>query len=484
MTSSKLLLPTSKAWTSVPPRFVTEWPDGPGVGAKIGYVQTTLGSTPLPWQVLVHHAVGARRPDGRPRYPLIVISVQRQAGKTKSSWAQLYHTALTLPDSKSWYTCDTGVKARTRWLEMVRDSDRSPWTSLTKTRKTNGSEELLIPSQRSQIRPHPPTADSLHSEQSDKNVVDEGWSYDEEQAAALMQAISPTQTTRPHRQTIVLSTMGDASSTWFHNLVDRGYAGDPGIFLIDFGISDNVDPTDLHAVAAAHPAFGLLPGVDMELLETMLSQLGPAGFARAYGNRRTATRDALIDPQAYKRAQTDDVMPNDVEAVIGAAIDMDRTETAIAAASWVNGMPLIEILEVRPGTTWATSRLRHYKEVGSVNTIVVDRVGPSSTLFADAERDKLKPMEIKARELCTATVELWDRLTHRDENSVLTPQIRFRPDPALDLAMEVADKRGIGDSWTWDRRGSAGSIAALEAATLALHGLINKPAPAQKPRFF
>ncbi len=115
---------------------------------------------------------------------------------------------------------------------------------------------------------------------------------------------------------------------------------------------------------------------------------------------------------------------------------------------------------------------------------MIDRISPSSTLFAEATRANLKPQEISARDLATATVEVWDRMNYRDQNSVLQPRIRFRPDPALDLAVEVADRRNLGDSWTWDRKGSAGSIAALEAATLALHGLLNRPVPAQKPMIY
>lgn len=466
------------------PRFITDWPITRGVGSKIGKVQQALGSKPLPWQVIAHHAVGARRDNGLPRFPFIVVSVPRQAGKTKGSWAWNYHKALTVPNAKCWYTADTGTKARARWLEMVDDSNRSPYASLTRVKKTNGSEALEFDRLRSQIRPHPPTEDSLHSEQSDLNVIDEGWSFDEFQAAALMQAIIPTQATRPHRQTIITSTMGTADSAWFHDLVDRAYQGDDGIFLIDYGIPEDVDPTDLEAVAAHHPAYGLLPGVDLDYFRTSLGTLGPAGFARAMGNRRTANRDSLIPDQAYRRALTDMEIPPGVEAVIGAAIDFERTETAIVAAAWVDGLPLIEVLECRPGTSWAVDRLAHYMTAGGVTTCVIDRVGPSSTLFADAERHKLKPMEIKARDLCMSSAEVMDRLTYRDENSVLSPKIRFRPDPAMDLAVQVADKRGIGDSWTWARRGSAGSVAALEAGTLALFGLMNRPAPARAPMIY
>lgn len=460
----------------VKPRFITAWPDkNNGVGSKIVKVANWLGTPSMPWQELGSHVVGQRRADGRPQWSLIIISVPRQAGKTTKSNAIQLHKALSLKGAKVWYTADNGQKARAKWLELVDAVQASPFRApFVKALKTNGSEAIKIPSMRSQIRPHPPTEDSLHSEQSDLNIIDEAWSFDEVEAEALMQAITPTQATRPHRQTIIISTMGSAESVWFHGLIDQARAGDPNIFLLDYGIPDDADPTDLDVVAAHHPAYGHT--IDMEALETALAQLGPAGFARAYGNRKTGARNTLIPAKTWALAQTDIDMPADTTAYIGAAIDIDRTETAIAAASMVDGVPLVEILDVRPGTTWALAQLRKYRQL-TKTAPVIDQVGPSSTLFAEADRAKLKPVKPTPRDLTTATAEVYDRLTYTTVDGDPAPRIRFRNDPALDLAMQIVDRRHLGDAWTWSRKDSHGSIAALEAATLALHGLLtNKKA--------
>ena len=46
--------------------------------------------------------------------------------------------------------------------------------------------------------------------------------------------------------------------------------------------------------------------------------------------------------------------------------------------------------------------------------------------------------------------------------------IRHRPQPILDEAADVAQKRGAGDSaWYWDRQGSSVDIAPLVACTMA-----------------
>ncbi len=477
--NSLTLLPNSEKhkdrWQhlDVQPRFVTEWPDpDEGAGKAILKVMGYLGYEPMPWQKLAAHVIGARREDGRPRWPFIVITVPRQSGKTTICSAVQLHKALALPNAKVWYTCDTGQKARQKWLELVDGVNNSPFRPpFTKILKSNGSEAIKIPQLRSQIRPHPPTEDSLHSEQSDLNIIDEGWSFEEFEAAALMQAITPTQATRPHRQTIIISTMGSAESTWFHGLVDQGYAGDDGVFLLDYGIPFDSDPSDLDNVAAHHPAFSHT--IDLDSLEAALAQLGPSGFARAYGNVRTGARETLFPASVLALAQTKTEIPADADVHIGAAIDMDRTETAIAAAAMVDGMPLIEILDVRPGSSWAPAMLKRYRD-NAKTAPVIDKIGPSSTLYAEADRAQMKPIAIGARDLTTASAEIYDRLMFTDEDGKPAPRIRFRPDPALDLAFQIVDRRHLGDSWTWSRKKSSGSVAALEAATLALHGLLTQ----------
>ena len=409
----------------------------------------------------------------------IIVTVPRQSGKTTAAGSWGTHRAITTPKGKIWYTAQTGQKARDRWLEMAAAVQTSVFGPFVKVLKTNGSEALLFPEIRSQFRPHPPTEESLHSEQSDLNIVDEAWAYDEYQADALMQAIVPTQTTRPMRQTIIISTMGTADSTWFHREVEKARSGDPSIFMIDYGIGPDVDANDLDAVAAAHPAFGHI--VDMDALVAARKQLGEAGFARAYGNCATGAKDTLIPMVAWNAAATSADMPAESPAWLGAAIDHDRTETAIAAATMDHGMSLIEIIEVRPGTSWAADRLAHLEALPQVEGVVIDQIGPSATLHAEASKRKLKLITPTGRDVSTAAAELMDRLTHVDQCGVAAPRIRIRRDPSLDAAVEVVDRRSIGDAWTWSRRGSAGSIAALEAATLALHGLLAAPKKARAP---
>lgn len=443
---------------------------------------TMLGTPPMPWQEWAADVIGELTPAGLPRWPMVVISVPRQSGKTTLSLATCVHRMMIGRRRRVWSTAQTGQKARKKWLEQVEllEDDSFPLRPLFKARRAAGSEQLTLTSLSSTFSPHPPTEDSLHGEQSDLNFIDEGWVFDDAEAQALMQAIVPTQTTRPGAQTIVVSTMGTAASTWFHGLVDKARLPGSGIALLDWGIGPDDDPTDLDLIARNHPAFGHT--VDMQALERAASQLAPAEFARAYGNRRTAARERFIPLTSWQSAMSTDPIPADAPVVFGAAIDWERTETAIAAAALdADGTPIIEIVDCRPGTGWAAPRLVELVDRHGAPPPSVDNIGPSGSLFDQLTLLGVEPAKMGVRALTSACADLMDRITRTDADGIAAPDVKIRPDDALDFAAEIADQRRVGDAWAWNRKTASGSIAPLEAATLALHGLLHRPPPPARP---
>lgn len=463
---------------SAPPRFATPRPSGPTMGPAITKTMELIGYQPMPWQEWAADVIGELREDGLPRWPMIVISVPRQAGKSALMMSVAVHRIMTKSSGRVWYTAQTGTDAADQWRENLDKVNASVISPLFHSRKANGSQVLTCPTTGGRFSPHPPTEEKLHGKQSDLNIIDEAWAFDDAQAAALMQAIVPTQATRPGAQVIVVSTMGTAKSTWFHGLVDRARAGDPGIALLDWGIAPGDDSTDLEVIAAAHPAYGFT--VDMQSLEDARAQLGAtAEFARGYGNRATGATERLMPLDDWQAVASDAKIPADAQVSLGAAIDIDRTQAAIAAA-WIDpeGMPMIEIIDVRPGTNWAAPRLKALARNHSISGLCVDAVGPSGPLADELKRlatpgDRLELVDIPVRGLTSITAEFYDR--------VMTHRIKIAPDRDLDLAAEIVTRRRIGDAWTWSRRGSGGSIAALEAATLALYAASHRPAPPIAP---
>lgn len=464
-----------------PPRFATPRPTGPTWGPAICKIMRLLGTEPMPWQEHAADVIGELDSRGLPRWSLVLISVPRQSGKTTLSLAACIQRMLTSKNRRVWSTAQTGQKARKKWLEQVEviEADGFPLRPLFTSRKSQGNEELAVPRLNSKFCPHPPTEDSLHGEQSDLNFIDEAWVFDEAEAAALMQAIVPTQTTRPGAQTIIVSTMGTAASTWFHGLVDQARQPNSGIALLDWGIAADDDPTDLDLIAAHHPAYGHT--VTRDSLERAFSQLAPSEFARAYGNRRTAARERFIPLEPWQQAQSLDPIPTDAPVSFAAAIDFERTETAIAAAAIVDGVPHVEIVEVRPGTGWGASRLVELCKNHDAPPPWVDPIGPAASLVDQLKLAGLEPAPVNVRALTSACSEFLDRLKATDDDGIAAPTIKIRPDAALDFAAEIVAQRRVGEAWAWSRKGSSGSIAALEAATLAMYGAAHRPAPPRAP---
>jgi hypothetical protein len=448
------------------------------MGPAVHRVSQALGRPSMPWQQQVHDVGGEVDDDGRLFYSLVIVSVQRQCGKTTAMLAKKVQRCLAKPKQKTWHTAQTGQMARQKWRELADDVQTSPLASLLagRPRRAAGSESLVF-TNGSQLRPHPPTRDGLHGEQSDDNDVDEAWAYDEMQGEAVMQAIQPTQATRPGAQTWLWSTRGDRNSTWFHGLLNAALAGalGPRVAVFDYGIPDDADPSDLATVARYHPAFGYT--IDMESLSRAQAALPPGEFARAYGNRATGAGERVIPLEAWLAARTEDPVPAGRPAY-GVAVAADGKAGAVAAAVLgPDGVPWIEIIEHRPGRSWLVDRVRGLRDAGQ--GVAVDRLGPAAPVADQLDLAGVELLPLGGGDYPAACQDLFDRITAPE------PRLIHRTHAALDDAADIAGKRLRGDgAWVWSRTKSAGDISALEAATLAAWAVLRNPAPAPAPKVY
>lgn len=436
----------------------------------------------MPWQAAGAEVAFELDTSGRFAYPLVIFTVPRQAGKTALILASALHRGLTAEAARIWYTAQTGIKAREQFIEMIETVERSAFRSITDCKRGAGDTRIDVPARGSRLKAHPPTGDSLHGNQSDLNLIDEGWFFSEPDANALMGAITPTQLTRRNPQTIIVSTMGTADSTWFHGMVDAARAGQPGVCLIEYGIADDIDPEDIDAVAAAHPAVGHTCTIDA--IRDARAQLSAGEFARAYGNRRTAATDRAINAGAWSAAGDVTPIPDDAPVVFAIASSIDGADSAIVCCAMVAGVPVVEVIEARPGTAWAAGRAAELSERHGHGRILADPQSPAGPIVA-ALSDHHALRTITTDELTTWCADVYERI-HRVDllDGTHTPAIRFRPHAALDAAADNAARRYIGDRWVWSRRGSVGSIAALEAGTLAAGYLIHSPDPVEPKVYF
>lgn len=446
------------------PRYLTARSSPHTFGPKIARVSTSLGRPLMPWQTLAANLIGECDAAGQLLHPLVVITVPRQSGKTALLAAVMLHRLTMRAGGRVWYTAQTGIKAREQMWEMMDAIDLSPFRSLIRSKRGAGDTSLELRANGSRAKMHPPTADSLHGNQSDLNVIDEGWFFDEPQAHGLMGAITPTQSTRPNAQTIVISTAGTAESVWFHDLVDRGRDG--RVCLIDYGVADDVGPDDYPAIAAAHPAIGQTQRPS--ILPAAREQLSDGEFMRAYGNRRTRSSDRLLPLEVVEAATTTTPLP-DGAPVFGVALSFERDDAAIVAClPGPDGVPCVELVAQFPSADGVAARCKELTDRHGGH-VVVAPAGPAGSIADDADRLGAALTRINDGELSAATADFLDRIRSAP------PGVRMIAHPAFSDAFEAAALRTSGDRLHWSRRGSAGSIAVLEASTLAVRALATIP---------
>lgn len=443
-----------------------------------------LGTPLLPWQKYVADVAGEITEDGSFAYGTIVVTVQRQAGKTTLDLANDIQNCLMGPKRRVWYTAQSGQHASDKWLEMAEAFEKSPLKLTGKVRRSNGTQMITF-ANGSTVRPHPPTADSLHSKQSDKNTIDEAWFFNNLQANALKQAIVPTTTTRRkktgHRpQLWVLSTEGTLESEYLNALLKQcREACPPGTAFFDFGIdpaipTPNVDkPAELEAfmkeIAAAHPGYKYL--FEMTDLYGFLNDLGLSEFLRAYGNRRTGATERVIPEADWNAASTVTMLPEVV--CFGAAVGMDGIDAAITATGIVNGVKISEVVDWRPGSGHAFQRCKELFEKHGA-PFAIDSFGPSADLYDKCKRAGIPLIELKTSSVSAACSQVYSGVVRKGEPAIWM----HRPDEwnALNDAAEVAAKRSVGDgAWVWGRRASVGSTAAVEAASMGTWGIDHMP---------
>lgn len=431
----------------------------PGCGERHGL---------MPWQRYVADVAGELTRDAvtgilRPVYPLVVVTVPRQAGKSHLAMAQVGERCTSVGNFRAWYTAQTGQDARDQFLKFADETlEGAPLGSVVRVKRGNGHEAMGWPNG-STLRPHPPTEGAMHGKQSDRSDIDEGWAFPDFHGQQILQAIAPTQLTRPMAQTFVWSAGGTAASTWLAELVARGRGGDPGMAFFEWGIPDDLDVNDLEAVAHHHPAVGHT--MDLEAMRRLRTSLpDDAAFARAAGNRWTEVIGGAIPADQWTDARHNADMPEGPTAW-GAARAMDGSHVAIAAATRLpSGAVLVELVDLVPAYGASAAVLGW---VGT-DTLAVSRSGASGPLADDLELAWTGDDDRLVRVTTQAEAAACGRVS----DSLEARMWKFRPHAELDKAREVTGKRRTtGGGFVWAPTAEGAPIAALEAVTWASHAL-------------
>ena len=485
-------------------------PDRPTYGADIARVGEAVGFPFMPHQRLIADVTSEIVPDPetasgyRWAYGVVVITIQRQAGKSTMVGPVAHHRSLIVPDGLSWITAQTGHDARDLWLDMAKFLERSALASAARIRRANGTESVTWRNGAT-FRPFPPVEEAMHGKANQLVVVDEAWAFDDEAGTALEAAITPTFTTTGGQLWIV-SAGGTARSSWLlrHVLAGRAAATagvTEGIAYFEFGIpvelaatvaagvGPDVEDEALEAATTAilehHPAAGYT--LRRDALITAARSMKPQEFLRAYGNLWTPGGERVVPAALWEAGARDPATawpPPAAAPALGFAASPDHRDAAIVAA-WRDGPGLpwrLDVVDAREGTAWLHDRLIEVITRNRPAAIGHDKAGPALDVAAELALTLAADRDLAAVELVGTSTSEYAAACARLLREVVAGGLTHPGQADLDNAVAVAARRIIGDGvWAWGRLKSGGSIAALEAATVAMHAFDRRPAAPRAP---
>ena len=447
------------------PRLATPRdPARPSDGALGAFIAKVHGRPWKPHQRLTADVISELQPDGRYRYPLAVVLLPRQTGKTTMVLDLALGRGLAKTDYRCAYAAQTGHVTTERMQERMAELTDGPMASRVRLRRSAGTERVTLPG-RSYLKAFPPKAGALRSNALDLVIVDEAQEHGTVLGEQLDLTILPTFTTRPRRQLIVIGTAGTDASDYLRRYLAAARDLLPGYAVVEYGAATGEDPDSEEVWVTRHP--GLAAGLtDLEYLRGMRATMGPAGFGREFLNIWSRTRDRVIDPDDWKAVQDPAAEP-DGRVCFGFDVLTDRAGAVIVVA---DDTGYLEVIAQAPDTTWLVPRLLELQAEHHA-PIACDRWGASGPAVDELERAGADLQLMKTGDVGNAAAGLLD--------AILAHQLRVRPSQVLTDAATGAAQRPLADTggFAWSRRASAAPVAALVAASNALWGAQHNPPP-------
>ena len=455
--------------TARPQHATRARPDRPNDLDAVAGTAEWLGMPLRQWQRDVVAVVTERIPDPDDpdgpdiyAYDDVVLSVGRRAGKTVLLFVLAMHRLRTHPGASVRFTAQNGASARItfrqEWAAIVDRID--PDRNVFKLRLGNGTEAIELNG--GYLTVFSPTKTALHGTQADLVFVDEAFAHTAEAGRDIITAAKPTTYTVPDSQCWYISAAGDLSSTWLAELLDQGRRAallDRGEGLAHFewtADGTELDTTDPVTWQLVHP--GEIP---TRVLRSAYER-DPEDFARTILNitNRSGSAGSPFDIAAWRRSELTGPLPAR-EGTLALGVDVDTNQTVAAIVAAFDGGRFVEVIDMRPGTDWVVERVVALFDAYDVERIAVDSRGPAGAILTELVAHGLpliKPAVSEAAGAVAAFASL-----------ISTGQLRHAPDVSLDIAIEGARRRLIGDGgWTVSRRNSASSVTPLIAAALAV----------------
>lgn len=361
-TSSSTSWPTQNG--AAPLHATPRNPDAPNEGLAIAAVAKTLGTPLLPWQQYVAEVATERRPDGSYEYEIVVVTVPRQTGKTTLIYALgIYRCHVCGLDV--WYAAQTGKDGRKRWkkfYELLRKT--KVWARRHWLLRSQGSEAILFHHKEGPgFYIFAPVDECIHGDTNPLVILDEAFAHDKAKGELLMGAIEPAQQNVRAKQLWIVSTMGTEESVFLHDWIKKGMAGTARVACFFWGAPDDEAPFSVEGIKAYHPGVGFRLNEVVLEAESILAKsdrMPRSEYVRAFGNRKTLTKDSLVPADVWLELGDEDLAPpaDTREVTLSYDVAADRRGGTIVA-TWTlpDGRVAGKVVQASGGTSWMATAL-------------------------------------------------------------------------------------------------------------------------------
>lgn len=463
----------------------------------IDFAQDVLGITLHPWQkwLFVHALEVIDTPDGYTlRFRTALCLIGRQNGKTTMGAVLSLFFLYAMRSGLVIGTAQDLEQAEDTWSMCVdmAQSDPELAEQIAHVWHTNGAKRLQLTGGRD-YRVKASTRKAGRGKSADLVLLDE---LREHQTWDAYSALSKTGIAKASALLWCMSNAGDGTSVVLRHLRQRAHAalGDPDGIVAATGDSEAQAPEDVEQSALGIFEWSAPPGAskhDRDAWRQANPSLGYTITERAIAAACADDPDEVFKTECLCQWVTATVTPPfpvgawesgtdkgskiapDSPLWFGVDVSDDRNRASIAVCgirpdrSWH-----VELVEYRVGVGWLQQWFAERATAYHGMKVALQAKGAPVSAFADilGAIDGVEIVPCSGPNVAGWCGRLWDAVAACDPSTGSdSVKVLHRPQPALDLAANVASTRPMGDgAWAWDRHKSMEDISPLVAVTMAL----------------
>lgn len=429
-----------------------------------------------PWQEYAAEGSCLVRPDGKWAAFRVGIAANRQNGKGSIMEARqlaglfLWHERLQVHTAHEFRTAQKHFQRILSLIEQTPTLDRM----VSRVRRADG-EEAIETKDGTTLQFMARSLKSGRGITGDVVYLDEAFALKSQMMASLMSTMS-ARSVQENPQLWYASSAGMPESEVLWSLREDAIAqSDPRLTYMEWSAPDDADPDDPEVWALANPAMGVRISEDFVRAERkalgdeefkrerlgVWSPLGDGGFIPP------AKWSKCLDSALAEMVTNGEVIDQKLTRVaLGVDVPPDRSYGSVCVSGFrEDGSHFVELLAREIGTDWLPGYLADLLAEGGKVPILADGFSAVSAMALELRQNRVPVKFIRSDVYKKACGVFYDK--------VVQGQVAHKGDADLDAAVAGAVPSSKDKLWAWTSKSV--DVSPLVAATLAVHGSLNRP---------